>query len=102
MLLAWGLVGTTPSPLGQLWCVVQMWCKRGASGVTILDNEKNQAGGPEGNLLANPAFLKYLAGLPVQSFRGLLVVNGETGKAMTIISKREGDNLPNVHVASEE
>ena len=80
-----------------------MLCVLRQDGVTILDNKNvNQAGGPEDKLLANPAFLKYLAGLPVHSFRGLLVVDGETGKAMTIISKREGDNLPNVHVASEE
>ena len=50
-------------------------------------------------LLDKPEFWRYIASLPGCSFKALVVVDGETGKAKTIISKQTGDSPPQIVVS---
>jgi hypothetical protein len=52
-------------------------------------------------LLDKPEFWRYIGSLPERSFKALVVVDGETGKARTIISKQTGDSPPQVVVSEE-
>jgi hypothetical protein len=46
------------------------------------------------NLLGKPEFLRYLNGLPDQSFHGVLVVDGATGQVKELVTTQEGDSPP--------
>jgi hypothetical protein len=48
----------------------------------------------------NPAFLNYVAGLPEQSQRVLLVPGEKPGDDRYLISVRQGDNRPDVSCES--
>jgi hypothetical protein len=45
-------------------------------------------------LAAKPEFLRYLNGLPDQSFHGVLVVDETTGKVTELVTTREGESPP--------
>lgn len=52
-------------------------------------------------LLSKPEFWRYIGSLPECSFKALVVVDGETGKAKTITSKQTGDSPPQIVVSEE-
>ena len=60
----------------------------------IMNEVNNKLG-----LLNKPEFWRYIGSLPECSLKALVVVDGETGNAKTIISTQQGDSPPQIVVS---